>query len=123
MIIPSILVPDGILKINHAIGLPYLLDAPCSQTLHVIQVDLIHRRRDIRDHVLLHDQLEQQLADSSTQRPQLSVQHIRKDAWEIAGGVLRIQIAGIESDRLLDVLVFRGTVVFCIAGFYLAPRI
>ena len=79
-------------------------------------MNLIHRRRDVCDHVLLHGQLEQQFADPSTQRPQLALQHIRKDTREIAGGVLRIQVAGVEADGLFDILVFRGTVVFCIAA-------
>ena len=38
-------------------------------------------------------------------RPQLSLQHRRGHGADIGFGVLRIQIAGVELDRLFDILI------------------
>ena len=52
---------------------------------------------------------------------QLSLQHIREDTRQIFLRVFRIQVAGIELDRLFDVLIFGGAVVRLVVMFHIGP--
>ena len=67
-------------------------------------------RQIIRAIIEGRESFEQQFPDAAAQCAQLTLQHGGEDAGQVAVGLLRIQIAGVELDRFLNVLILRGAV-------------
>ncbi|CAN3986753.1 Fe-S cluster assembly scaffold protein NifU, partial [Dysosmobacter welbionis] len=76
----------------------------------------------ISHEVLLHRQLEQQVSHPFAQGPQLAIQYVGQYSGQILIGPLRVQVAGVELNRLFDILIFCGAVVFLVVGFHLIPH-
>ena len=77
--------------------------------------------RQICHDVPAHCLLEEQMAHPFSEGPQLSLQHIGEDTGQIGFGMLRIQIAGVELDRLFDILIFGGAVVRLVVILHVGP--
>ncbi len=78
--------------------------------------------RTLATNGLLHRQLEQQPPDPAAQCVQLTLQHIGEGAGQVIACTSCVQVAGIKTDGLLDILVFGGAVVPVIVALHHIPH-
>ena len=70
--------------------------------MQCIQANIDIAGEQIRHQILVHRLLENQMPHAFSEGAQLPLQHIREDTGQIFLRVFRIQVAGIESDTLLN---------------------